>query len=286
MQKQSLEDVLDQQQSDNGVRQNPFAVDVQAEPVAEEPGADIDLYHDGLPFDADRVCRRIQSCGAIILENMVQIGKDLIWAKRVMDYGEFTHWLRVHVGMDQQRASEFMRIAQRVLHSTTPQTRQFLSQASGGGKKKLLSLLDISDEEIDEAMDEGAFRGRPLDEVEAMSVRELRAALRTEKDRNSMLRERNEASERRAIRAQADLERERSAAPHSEMPHTAILRGIAALSEIETEICHWIEENPTAEEWLALGGVAADPSTLGIINSLITKAEHIKKNLLTPIGVE
>ncbi len=266
-------------------------VDVQAETEPATEQTNTHLYHDGLPFDPDRVCRRIQSCGQIILENIVQIGKDLIWAKRVMPHGDFTHWLRVNVGMSRQRASEFMRIAQRVLHSGTPHVRQFLQHASGGGKHKMLALLDISDEEMAEAMEEDAFLDHSIDEVKSMPVRELRAALKSEKEGREQAEDALSVVHRRVI----DLEREAATKAANDdpsqsvdlsvMPHQPLIGAIEALARAEHLIGEWIEDPDLSDEWLQDGGIGADRTAAGLSSSLIQKAMNIR-SLLAPRDME
>ena len=161
-------------------------------------------YGDGLPFDLERIRGRILDAGARILEDMIEIGKYLVWVKVELGHGKFNKFVEADLNMSKQRASEFMRIAQRAVHS--PSTRAFLKQTSGNSKYKLLAFLDVSDEEMEESIESESFRGKPLDEIEAMSVRELRESLRQEIDRKTVLLERVEDAERKKLNAQADLE--------------------------------------------------------------------------------
>ena len=59
--------------------------------------------------------------------------------------------------------------------------------SSGDSKKKMLALLDVSDEEIKEAMARKSFLGRKLDDVATMGYRQLQAALRQSRGRNAAL---------------------------------------------------------------------------------------------------
>ncbi|MDE2698247.1 MAG: DUF3102 domain-containing protein [Gemmatimonadota bacterium] len=244
---------------------------------------DIHLYWDGLPFDADRVCHRIHSCGTAILENMVQVGKDLIWAKRVMGHGDFLGWIERDVGMHRRRASEFMRVAERIVNAQTPHAKAFLGQASSNSKHKLLSLLEVTDEEIKEAMQEDAFLGRPLDEIETMSVRELRSELTKERKSKQQALDMYRDAEKRNTRLEKKLEKGDPTNPVSltEMPHAALLQAIEALSRAEGIICEWTEDPEQSDEWLGDGGAAADRTTAGLLTSLFQKTMNIR-SLLTP----
>ena len=250
---------------------------------ADRHNDDTSLYMDGLPFDADRISRRVQSCVQIALENIVQAGKDLIWAKRVMGHGGFEKWVRFDVGLNPRRASEFMRIAERVISAKNPHTKAFLSQVAGTSKHKALALLEVSDEEIDEAMQEDAFLGRPLDEIEAMSVRELRDELTKERKSKQQALDMYRDAEKRNTRLEKKLEKGDPASPVSltEMPHAVLLQAIEALSRAEDIICEWAEDPEQSDEWLGDGGAAADRTTAGLLTSLSQKTMNIR-SLLTP----
>ncbi len=200
------------------------------------------LYEDGLPFDQDRIRIRIQQCGQTILENMTQIGKDLIWAKCEIGHGGFLAWLESDVGMSPRRATEFMRIAERVLNPATPHARQFLQQASSGSKHKALALLDVTDEEMQEAMEASAFMGRPLDEVEAMSVRELRAALKREKEQHAKAEHVRDQAQERVLDLEVEAQRRAANVQPLTPAQQAGAQAIAAASQFMQAIIGYYDE--------------------------------------------
>ena len=155
--------------------------------TASEAAPDLAAYQDGLDFDLDRIKQRILDVGMSVLEEMVTIGKYLIWVKGTIGHGRFVAWVG-ELGMSRQRSSEFMRVAQRVVESECPLARSFLEAVSGDSKKKMLALLDVSDEEMKEVMARKSFLGRKLDDVATMGYRQLRAALRQSRGQNAALR--------------------------------------------------------------------------------------------------
>lgn len=215
------------------------------------------VYGDGLPFDLDRIRDRILDAGARILEDMVQVGKYLIWAKAELGHGAFTKFVEHDLNISPVRAREFMRIAQRTIHSESPHTRKFLTQTSSGSKHKMLALLDVSDEEMEEAVAEDAFLGRPLDEIEAMSVRELRSALKSSRVQAQRQSARADREAERALGAEAKLSRSSRDLSITEMPTAALGAAIIALSECKQDLMLWAEDPYTHEQ-----GATSNPQAL------------------------
>jgi len=139
-------------------------------------------YQDGLPFDKDRIRNRICANGRNLLENMINIGIDLIWAKEELGHGNFYKWLEFELKMPHQRAGELMRIARRVIESKTPDVRRFLQLLSKGSISKMFLFMDVTDEEIEEILETGTFLGRKLDEISSMGYRQLQEAIRKDRD--------------------------------------------------------------------------------------------------------
>lgn len=222
------------------------AAEIQADAVVlAQREADLAPYEDGLPFDLQRITQRIHGAGVTVLEEMVNIGKYLIWAKEELERGEFLAWLESEIGISSQRASEFMRIAQRMIESKVPLGRDFLRLASGGSKKKMLALLDVSNEEIQEAMQMDTFLGKPLDEVGAMSVRELRETLRREKARRESVEKDKALLDYRIKEMKAAQQREKNPAGADDPPtilERRFLRAVEALGVLERVAAEYAEE--------------------------------------------
>lgn len=163
--------------------QERTVVDVRNLPALIDKERALRPYEDGEDYNLARITRRIQECGVTILEQMINVGKYLIWVKETEGHGEFLKWLDRELNISRYRAAEFMRIAHRVIGSNVRTVRTFLLQTAGDSKMKLLALLDVKDEEIQEAMQTDSFLGKKLDELESMSYRQMMAELRKEKDR-------------------------------------------------------------------------------------------------------
>lgn len=121
------------------------------------------------PYDRQRVieeCRFFMSQSA---EAMLELGKRLLQMKEVEPHGEFMDCLRA-VGIEQSIANHIMRAALK-FSSNSPTFANL-------GRSKLYELAFLDDQEIKELAEGGTVAGLQLDEIDRMSVRELRAALR------------------------------------------------------------------------------------------------------------
>ena len=163
-------------------KEDPFIAE-EAIAIREEEARQQELapYQDGLPFDLDRIKWRIVDCATDMLEKSITIGKYLIWVKEEVGHGKFLEWADSELGMSRFRTAECMRIAQRMIGSKCASARTFIRAIAGGSKMKALALIDVTDEEIQDAMDTETFLGRDIDEVSAMSYRQLQEALREDR---------------------------------------------------------------------------------------------------------
>lgn len=110
------------------------------------------------------------------VEACLELGKRLLILKELTPHGEFKHRVEL-LGIEERMARRFMAATAKFANrASTP----VLSAA--GTQTKLLELLVLDDEEI-AALEAGeSARGITLDEIETMTVSELRAALREERD--------------------------------------------------------------------------------------------------------
>jgi hypothetical protein len=110
------------------------------------------------------------------VEAMMELGKRLLLLKEITPHGEFVERTAA-LGVEYTLASRIMTAA--IKFSKVAST-QLLGAA--GNQTKLLELLVLDDEEIQALEDGGSARGVTLDDIDTMSVRELRKALREAKD--------------------------------------------------------------------------------------------------------
>ncbi|MDR3249402.1 MAG: DUF3102 domain-containing protein [Treponema sp.] len=132
------------------------------------------LYGDGLMYDRDRIENEIKFYLSQSAQSLFEAGKRFNWMKTREDHGGFLSSLeRVGVSI---RTADY---AMAVVHKFGPN-----SQAPANlGSEKLRMLTVLDDEDVAGYASGGSLGDIPHDDVERMTTRELRDALRAERDK-------------------------------------------------------------------------------------------------------
>jgi len=141
--------------------------------IAEHQGAILAQYGDGLPYERLRYVDKCRYHMARSAEEALEVGRCLIVMKECEGHGDWLPLLE-DVGIERTAAARLMQVA--VKFSNVATSQHLIDAAKS--KSKLLELMILDDEEM-AALNEGeSVRGLQLDDVERMSVSELRRALR------------------------------------------------------------------------------------------------------------
>lgn len=140
-------------------------------------------FGDGLPYERDRIVYEARFYMAQSAESMLEAGKRLIILKENEPHGDFTNILENELGLAPQVARRMMQASMKFLGEGDEPTKR--STLSVLGKAKLYDLMVLDNEELDELADGGTVAGLTLDDVDRMSVRELRQALREARETNA-----------------------------------------------------------------------------------------------------
>ncbi|HFG4220653.1 TPA: DUF3102 domain-containing protein [Escherichia coli] len=140
-------------------------------------------FGDGLPYERDRIVHEARFYMAQSAESMLEAGKRLIILKENEPHGDFTNILENELGLAPQVARRMMQASMKFLGEGDEPTKR--SRLSVLGKAKLYDLMVLDNEELDELADGGTVAGLTLDDVDRMSVRELRQALREARETNA-----------------------------------------------------------------------------------------------------
>ncbi|MGX8941957.1 DUF3102 domain-containing protein [Symbiopectobacterium sp. Eva_TO] len=143
--------------------------------LAEHQQAIMDKYGEGLPYERERIVHEARFYMAQSAEAMLEAGKRLIILKENEPHGEFTKVITNQLGLNYGTAA---RIMQATIKYMNPKLAPNLSTFLDLGKSKLYELMLEDDEDLAELAEGGTIAGLTLDEVDRMSVRELRAKLR------------------------------------------------------------------------------------------------------------
>lgn len=127
--------------------------------------------------DPDLIQRDIATNMRRTAEAMYQVGLGLICLKEVCQHGEFLARLEV-LRFEPRVAQQYMKVAKKLANTKT--SSHLL--AAVDSQSKLLELIVLDDEQLEELALTGETGELKLDDVASMSVRELRAALRESRE--------------------------------------------------------------------------------------------------------
>jgi hypothetical protein len=144
--------------------------------LAEHQEVILAQYGDGLPYDRLRYVDKCRYHMARSAEEALEVGRCLIVMKECEGHGDWMNVLE-DVGIAPRTAQAMMQATLRFANA--PTSAHLIAAAKS--KSKLLELMILDDEEMTALNDGESVRGIQLDDVERMSVSELRRALRKEK---------------------------------------------------------------------------------------------------------
>lgn len=134
----------------------------------------VERFGDGHPYERGRVLSEVRFFMAQASEGILQTGKRLILIKEHEPHGEWTEIVTQQLGMNKRTAQVAMQVAAKFL---APALASKSAAYALLGTSKLLDLVAEPDEDLAELAEGGTLAGHTIDEVRAMSVKELRAAL-------------------------------------------------------------------------------------------------------------
>lgn len=141
--------------------------------VSEHQEVILKQYGDGQPYERTRYVDRCRYHMARSAEEALEAGRCLIVMKECEGHGAWQPLLE-EIGVGARTAQKMMQATVRYANASS--TTHLIDAAKS--KTKLLELLVLDDEEMAALNDGETVRGLQLDDVERMSVSELRRALR------------------------------------------------------------------------------------------------------------
>lgn len=131
-------------------------------------------YGDNLPYQRDRLVNEVRFYMAQSAEAMLQMGKRLIVLKENELHGEFLNIIELDLGINRRTAQRMMQTTIKILNIDSPKATSLTLLSP----TKLFDLVTLDDEELGALVEGGTVAGLTLDEIDAMSTRELKAALK------------------------------------------------------------------------------------------------------------
>lgn len=129
------------------------------------------------PYNRERVIQEARFFMGQSAEAMLEAGKRLLLLKEHEQHGEFMTAV-AGLGLNPSAASRMMAATLKFTAPNLPTSANLPAL----GKSKLFELLVLDDEQVKELAEGGTVAGMDMDDVSAMTVTELRDALRTARE--------------------------------------------------------------------------------------------------------
>lgn len=153
------------------------AVEERHNAADEHSALVVGQFGDGLPYSRVHYMAKCQSHLARSAEEAMHAGRCLVVMKEHERHGE---WINIldQIGLDRTLAHRMMQAAIKLSNVAT--SRHLVEAAKS--KSKLFELMVLDDEQLEQLGDGDTVMGLALDDIERMSVSQLRAALRESKE--------------------------------------------------------------------------------------------------------
>ncbi|HFG0653986.1 DUF3102 domain-containing protein [Citrobacter freundii] len=139
-------------------------------------------FGDGLPYERDRIVHETRFYMAQSAEAMLEAGKRLVILKENEPHGDFIDIVESQLSLSKRTAQVMMQASVKYLSPKLEPKAQALALL---GKTKLFELMTEDDEDLVELADGGTIAGMSLDDIDRMTSRELKAALREARETNA-----------------------------------------------------------------------------------------------------
>ncbi|EJF5828965.1 DUF3102 domain-containing protein [Salmonella enterica] len=157
----------------------PDNLNVELNEITQHRIAIMEQFGEGLPYERTRVIHEAKFYMDQSTKAMLEAGKRLLILKENEPYGDFQAITRDELNLEPRIAQK---MAQAALKFLSPQLEANAKTFSHLGRSKLYELMLEDDEELAELAEGGTVAGLTLDDIDRMSVRELRKALRESKE--------------------------------------------------------------------------------------------------------
>lgn len=236
----------------------------------------------GETYNEERWIERGRHAVRQTLEGMFELGRALIVLKEHTEHGYFEKIVNEQFGIQRNEAARLMRATQRF---ATPQMQKAAPKLMDLGKSKLLELLVEEDATLIGLAEGEEMNGMTLDDVDRMTVRELRIALRESRDETEAARKVS-ADKDQKINQLSEKLAKKSGAPALPKPEDVGAELTMQLSGIEVAARSQIS---------ALGGVFNallahseahgfdhTPQMVGALNQIIRDCEALRERFVLP----
>ena len=239
-------------------------------------------WANGEKYDENVMIERGRYAMRQTLEGMFELGRVLIIIKEHSDHGRFMDIIADNFGLHQREANRLMNATQRF---TTPAMQKAQPKLMDLGKSKLLELLTEEDDELVELAEGGSINGVTLDDVDRMTVRELRAALKDSREDLEAARKVSATKQETIDELNHTLEKTRKKLADAD-PEKIGEELHATLNAAQTGVRSALTQiQPVLEQLIEHGqanGVDHAPTMVGCLNQIIRDCEFLRETYGLP----
>ncbi|ELC3498506.1 DUF3102 domain-containing protein [Salmonella enterica] len=157
----------------------PDNLSVELNEITQHRMEIMEQFGEGLPYERNRIIHEAKFYMAQSAEAMLEAGKRLVILKENEPHGDFIEIVESQLSLPKRTAQIMMQASLKYLSPKLESKAQALALL---GKTKLFELMTESDEELTELADGGTIANMTLDDIDRMTTRELRKALRESKE--------------------------------------------------------------------------------------------------------
>ncbi|PJO78214.1 DUF3102 domain-containing protein [Neisseria brasiliensis] len=217
------------------------------------------------------------------MEGMFELGRALIVLKEHTEHGRFTEIVKTQFGIDKSTAARLISATQRF---ATPQMQKAAPKLMDLGKSKLLELLVEEDVTLVGLAEGEEVNGLTLDDVDRMTVRELRVALRESRE-TAEAKDKVIADKSRKIDEYAEkLERSKKTVkePKAEDVGSELMMQLTSLEVgIRSQVSRLKDLFEQMNAHATAHGFDHRAKMVGTINQIILDCEILRENFNLPV---
>jgi vacuolar-type H+-ATPase subunit I/STV1 len=189
------------------------------------------LYSDGMPYEIERIENEIRFYQEQAGTSLLEMGKRFIRIKAHEDHGRF---LKVIENVSMTARSVQYAMAAAIKFSNT-------KSISHLGTTKMIALSVLDEDEVQVLDDGGNIAGVNIDDIDRMSIRELRAHLRAEKEKvkkEKEARKRDRDTQEKVIAQKEAKINELDQQLRYQQPPTKEQLAVAELAKLDSDYFH------------------------------------------------
>ena len=237
----------------------------------------------GERYNEDLWVERAKQAARKAMEGMFELGKALIILKEHTEHGHFREITQSELGLGQTEITRLMHATRRF---ATPQMQKAAPKLMDLGKSKLLELLVEEDDTLIELVEGGDLNGHTLDDVDRMTVKELRKALRESREDTEVARKVAADKDGKINQLNEKLEKSKSSKlkepAASDVAEDLKLQLSSLMGGIESQISRL---RPLVKDLIANTdetGIDHTPVIVGCINQIIRDCESVREEFVLP----